>query len=281
MKFKINSSLGYHVDGPTTFIFNIRALKTPSQTVLEEHVAVDPPMYMDEYTSHDDSCRFLRIKVEEPMQFKIDYSAVVDMQHKIIDERNSAEIVPVVELDSYIASFLYPSRYCQSDKLMKFAFKEFGHYQSVYEQVLAIADWIYENIEYMSGSTTSQTSAMDTITERMGVCRDFAHLGIALCRALSIPARYFTGYAYQLVPQDFHACFEAYIDGNWIIFDSTRLAPLNGLVKIATGRDAADSAVCSIFGNSAGTHMEVNCEVLEDHFVPYTYDGKQKGLSFQ
>lgn len=281
MKFNIHSSLSYQVNGPTTFIFNIHALKTPSQTVLEEQIYVDPPMRLDEYTSHDDSCRFSRIKVEGPLNFRIDYSATVDMQHKIIDERNSMDIVEVVDLDSYIASFLYPSRYCQSDKLMKFAFKEFGHYYSVYEQVSAISDWIYNNIEYISGSTNANTSAIDTIIERVGVCRDFAHLGIALCRALTIPARYFTGYAYQLFPQDFHACFEAHIDGNWIIFDSTKLAPLNGLVKIATGRDAADSAVCSIFGDSIGTSMYVGCEVLENSFVPYMYGNGQKGLSFQ
>ena len=281
MKFKIHSSLSYQVNAPTTFIFNIHALKTPSQTVLEEQIWVNPYMSLDEYASHDESCRFTRIKVDEPMTFTIDYSATVDMQHKIIDEGNSEGIVDLVELDSYIATFLYPSRYCQSDKLMKFAYKEFGSYRSVYEQVSAISEWIYTNIEYTSGSTNTNTSAMDTITERVGVCRDFAHLGIALCRALTIPARYFTGYAYQLVPQDFHACFEAYIDGNWIIFDSTKLAPLNGLVKIATGRDAADSAVCSIFGDSMGTNIQVSCEVLEDTFIPYKYGGGQKGLSFQ
>lgn len=164
---------------------------------------------------------------------------------------------------------------------MKFAYKEFGHHNSVYEKVLAITEWIYSNIYYTSGSTNSQTSAMDTITERVGVCRDFAHLGIALCRALTIPARYFTGYAYQLNPPDFHACMEVYIDGNWIIFDPTKLAPLNGLVKIANGRDAADAAVTSIFGNANGTGVNVDCQVVGDSFQPFKYGGNQKGLSFQ
>ncbi|GAA4110027.1 transglutaminase family protein [Aquimarina addita] len=281
MKFSVNSSLSYVVNGPTTFIFNIHALNTTSQTVLTEQLIVDPPMEIEEYKSHDGSCRFVRLKVHQPTNFTITYEAEVEMKYTIIDERNSAKLVPVVELDSYIASFLYPSRYCQSDKLTKFSFKEFGHYPSIYEKVLAITEWIYTNIEYISGSTNAQTSAMDTITERVGVCRDFAHLGIALCRALSIPARYFTGYAYQLNPQDFHACMEAYIDGNWIIFDSTKLAPLNGLIKIATGRDAADSAVSCIFGNAAGTSVYVNCNIVEGSFTPFRYDGNQKGVSFQ
>lgn len=281
MKFKVNSSLSYVVNSPTTFIFNIHALKTVNQTIWEEQLLIDPPMKIEEYTSHDGSSRFVRLKVPQSTNFTIDYSAVVEMRYAIIDGGNSVDRVPIVELDSYIASFLYPSRYCQSDKLMKFSFKEFGHHTSVYNTVLAITEWIHANIEYTSGSTNSQTSAMDTIIERVGVCRDFAHLGIALCRALSIPARYFTGYAYQLNPQDFHACMEAYIDGNWIIFDSTKLAPLNGLVKIATGRDAADSAVASIFGNASGTSLSVNCEVLDGSFVPFTNTEDQQGISFQ
>ena len=281
MKFNVNSSLSYVVNGPTTFIFNIHALNTKSQTVLEENLLIDPPMDIEEYNAHDGSSRFVRLKVYQPTNFTVEYSATIEMKHTVIDERNSENTVPVVELDSYIASFLYPSRYCQSDKLMKFSYKEFGHHASVYDKVLAITEWIHSNIEYTSGSTNSQTSAMDTITERVGVCRDFAHLGIALCRALSIPARYFTGYAYQLNPQDFHACFEAYIDGSWIIFDSTKLAPLNGLVKIATGRDAADSAVASIFGNAYGTSVTVDCQVLDGSFTPFKYEGNQKGVSFQ
>ena len=98
----------------------------------------------------------------------------------------------------------------------------------------------------------------DTLTERVGVCRDFAHLGIALCRALTIPARYFTGYAYDLNPPDFHACFEAYIGGEWVFFDPTKLVPVNGLVKIANGRDAGDAAVASIFGKVSSTAIKVN-----------------------
>jgi len=281
MKFNVKSSLSYNVNGPTTFIFNIHALNTSSQTVLEENLMIDPAINHDVFTAHDGRSKFMRLKIQEPCNFSMSYSAIVDMSYKIIDESNSENLVSVVELDSYIASFLYPSRYCQSDKLMKFSFKEFGHYATVYERVLAITEWIYNNIEYTSGSTDSQTSAIDTVTERVGVCRDFAHLGIALCRALSIPARYFTGYAYQLNPPDFHACFEAYIDGDWIIFDSTKLVALNGLVKIANGRDAADSAVASIFGNAVGTSITVDCQVMDDNFQPFVYGGNQKGISFQ
>ena len=126
---------------------------------------------------------------------------------------------------------------------------------------MAITDWIHDNVEYLRGSTDSVTSAYDTVTQRTGVCRDFSHLGIALCRALNIPARYFSGYAYELDPPDFHACFECFIGGSWVVFDATRLAHLNGLVRIGTGRDAADAAVASIFGSASCTQMTVSCQL--------------------
>ena len=281
MKFEVSSALSYSVNGPTTFILNIHALNTNSQKVLSEKLTINPDVNIEEFSAHDGSSRFIRIKVFQPTLMDINYTATVEMNYELIDESKSEMRVSITELDSYIASFLYPSRYCESDKLMKYSFKHFGQLPSTYDRVLAITEWINKNIEYVSGSTNSQTSAVNTIIERVGVCRDFAHLGIALCRAISIPARYFTGYAYQLKPQDFHACFEAYIDGNWIIFDPTGLAPLNGLVKIANGRDAADAAVASIFGNAVGTSMKVECNALEEGFVPFKYFGNQKGISFK
>lgn len=168
--------------------------------------------------------------------------------------------------------FLFPSRYCQSDLLRAQAFDRFGHIESPFLIAAAIADWIYENISYVSGSTGENSSAIDIMETRQGVCRDFAHLGIALCRAMSLPARYATCYAHQLHPQDFHAVFEVLIDGWWLLFDPTRLAPLNGIVRIATGRDAADAAVCTIFGNPELQTSIVSCDCDDPSFLPVTRD---------
>ncbi len=267
---------------PSTFIFNIQASRTPNQVILEESLVLDPHLPLEEFTSQNGESRFLRLKVKENTSFRISYNALVDMRYKIINENHSQEKVQVEKLDAGIIPFLFPSRYCQSDKLQKLAYKEFGNIEDVYSKVVAINNWIYNNVEYISGSTNASTSAMDTISERAGVCRDFAHLGIALCRSLSIPARYFTGYAYQLNPPDFHACFEAYIDNEWIFFDPTRLVPINGLIKISNGRDAADAAVASIFGNTICTLMNVNCESVDPDFKPYIYqEADASGLSYQ
>lgn len=272
MKFNLQSELTYEVYSPTTFIFNIHALRTNSQHILSESLTVNPQISFQEFSYNAGSGRFLRLQAMGNSRFTISYTATVDSYYTLFDQLHEFQTVPVDKLDGEIIPFLFPSRYCQSDKLQNLAYKEFGSISTVYSKVLAITDWIYNNVQYVIGSTNSLTSALDTITERVGVCRDFAHLGIALCRALTIPARYLTCYAYTLQPADFHACFEAYIGGNWIVFDPTRMVPLNGLVKIANGRDAADAAAASIFGNACSTNIGVSCELADTNFTPFWHN---------
>ncbi|TDH26459.1 transglutaminase family protein [Segetibacter sp. 3557_3] len=281
MKFEVNSSLSYTISSPSTLLLNIHALRSARQTVIEELFTIEPYIRFEELNAIQGENRFTRLEITEPCDISITYKATVDNHFTSIDFTNLEE-EPVSKLETSVFPYLYPSRYCQSDKLFRFANTKFGNIANPFEKVVALTDWIYKNVEYLSGSTNSQTSAYDTVTEQAGVCRDFAHLGIALCRALTIPARYFTGYAYQLNPPDFHACFEAYLGGNWILFDATKLAPLNGLIKIATGRDAADSAVATIFGNVSCNTISVQCHTLEQNFEPLFYDpSKRSGLSYE
>lgn len=280
MKFKVNAELEYTIHSPSTIILNIHALRTPNQSVLEEVFTIDPYMKTDELVSSQGENRFIRIDIPNETNIKIGYKATVDNSFKV-SEHNEQVAVSLSELDNSVLPYLYPSRYCQSDKLFRLANNKWGKIETPYLKVVALTDWIHNNIEYLSGSTNSQTSAYETVTEQAGVCRDFAHLGIALSRALTIPARYFTGYAYQLDPPDFHACFEVYLGGEWVLFDATRLAPLNGIVKIATGRDAADTAVASIFGQVTFNSMQVSSELLDDGFTPFFYEPSQhKGISY-
>ena len=281
MKFEVFSQLSYEVYMPTTFIFNIQAANTHSQSVLYEELTVEPSLPLEEFTNAGANARFIRLQVNESMSFTITYKATVDLHYKMIDQSQLLENTPLAQLDADVIPYLFPSRYCQSDKIQKLAARQFGDIQNAYAQALAINEWIYKNVEYLSGSTNSSTSALDTLTERAGVCRDFSHLGIALCRALSIPARYFTGYAYKLNPPDFHACFEAYIGGDWIFFDATKLVPQNGLVKIANGRDAADASVASIFGNAFCSAMTVRCESIDPAFEEHSPANAKAGLSYQ
>jgi transglutaminase-like putative cysteine protease len=142
--------------------------------------------------------------------------------------------------------YLRPSRYCPSDHLVGFAVAEFGALPTVRGRVEAITEWIRQRIGYVPGSSSVHDSAEDTLLTGVGTCRDFAHLGTALCRAVGIPARFASVYAPGLYPMDFHAVFEALEGGRWCAHDATDLAPRQAMVRIGTGRDAADTAFASV-----------------------------------
>jgi transglutaminase-like putative cysteine protease len=281
MKFNVFTQMEYVVQSPGTLILNIHALRTSQQAVLNEEFTVEPYIKVEELVSTQAENRLIRFEVAEPGTIKVTYKALVDNYYEVIDYSRQKETL-VAQLDVSVLPYLNPSRYCQSDKLYRLAHNLFGYIDNPFEQVVTLTDWIHNNVQYLSGYSNAQTSAFDTVTEQVGVCRDFAHLGIALCRALTIPARYFTGFAYHLKPADFHACFEAYLGDNWVLFDATKLVPLNGLIKIATGRDAADTAIANIFGGVTFTAMEVSCELAEaETFEPFYYEtGGFKGLMY-
>ena len=261
MEYNVNAQLVYNAEEPGTLVLNIRALQEGDESLVIEP---GPISYFD-YRS--DINRLLVLPVVEPGVVSISYSSVVKSQFDFIDFSGLTP-KPISELDPAVMLYLHPSRYCQSDKMARLALRLFGKIDNEFEQVLAITEWIYQHVEYLSGSTNGETSAYDTIIQMAGVCRDFAHVGIAFCRALDIPARYCSGYAFNLVPQDFHACFEAYLSGYWIIFDATKLAPLTGFVRIAIGRDAADTAVCNLFGKIYGGSMVVDSQLISGTMDP-------------
>ena len=281
MRFEVFSDLQYSVQSPSTIILGNQALRTRSQSIVQESLLIEPPLQHDEIVSPSGDTRFVRVITGAVKTLRVSYRATVDCAREHVDA-GELKRVPVSELDHQTLAYLFPSRYCQSDQLNRLAWRQFGEIENSYDRVMAICDWIHDNVDYVSGSTNSGTSAYDTLIQRAGVCRDFAHLGVALCRALNMPARYFAGYAYQLQPADFHACFEVFVGNRWIIFDATRLAPLNGLVRIGTGRDAADTAVASLFGNVQLVEMHVGCDVLDKSFKPLRpTDLSDKGLCLE
>jgi transglutaminase-like putative cysteine protease len=274
MEFNVSADLVYNAEEAGTLVLNIRPLKVVKETLIIDPATIN---YMDYFS---DMNRLLVLAVSERGEIRISYKATALNQFNYVDFANLgpssiSRMVPSVLL------YLNPSRYCQSDKLLRFAMHLFGHIENEFEKVISITEWIYTNVEYLSGSTTSDTSAYDTITEQAGVCRDFAHLGIALCRALDIPARYCSVYAYNLKPADFHACFEAWLSGHWVIFDATKLAPLNGFVKISMGRDAADTSISNLFGKIIPQSMIINSYKSQGEIEPvFYYPGSTIGLSY-
>jgi transglutaminase-like putative cysteine protease len=281
MNFNVSSTLEYTIQDLSTFIFNISVLKTLSQTVLEESLTIDPYLLAEELPSMEGNTRGIRIESTRSPSLKIGYQARVNLQYEIIP-RIQLQQVPISKLPPEVIPYLFPSRYCQSDKLTRLATDKFGHFKSAYEKILAVCHWISENVSYVIGSTDSNTSAFDTVTQRVGVCRDFAHLGVALARGLGIPARYFSCYAHQLSPQDFHACFDVYLGGKWVSFDPSRMAPLNGLIRIGVGRDAADVSVATIYGNVGFKNLWVSNNSADNIFKGiFMNDVEENGIYFK
>jgi transglutaminase-like putative cysteine protease len=149
------------------------------------------------------------------------------------------------------AEYVRPSRYCPSDQLEGYATTEFDRTRPRAELVTAVASWVHDRLVYTAGSSRPVDTAVDTLLLGQGVCRDYAHLTITLLRALEVPARLVAVYAPGLDPMDFHAVVEADVDGVWQAVDATRLAPTSSLVRICSGRDAADTAFLSLFGGQA------------------------------
>jgi transglutaminase-like putative cysteine protease len=193
------------------------------------------------------------------------YDATVDLQHATAQPHQLAE-VPVASLPSDVLTYLYPSRYCQSDRLHRLAVKEFGQLKQGYARVQAIRDWVANRVTFTPNSSNGNTAAVDTLVEEVGVCRDFAHLMIALCRAVNIPARFATGIDYgadpAFGPPDFHAYVEVYLTGGWYMFDPSGTAIPMGFVRLCTGRDAADSAFATLFGGVSGTAPVIQIEAV-------------------
>jgi transglutaminase-like putative cysteine protease len=174
----------------------------------------------------------------------------------------TATFVLMQDLPDDVLQFTLPSRYCESDLLGEKA-REIVGAAIGYEQVERIRSWIHDNFEYAYGTTDSSTSARDVLTSRKGVCRDYAHAGIALCRSLDIPARMVVGYLYGLKPMDMHAWFQAYLGGRWFTFDATQEDPKGNRIVIAYGKDAADVAIATYFTNIELTRFEVSVSIAD------------------
>jgi transglutaminase-like putative cysteine protease len=267
IRLSFDIELKYEIaEQPADFVFNIHAAHTPLQSVVNEVLTIEPKNHPVLQTDAALGNRYLRLRAA-PGPLSVRYGATVDIDH----HRESAallEEVPIANIPPQVLPFIYPSRYCEADRLRRFAGREFGHLRPGYWRVQAIHDWVRQRTVFTPGVTHSSTSAMDTLVEQVGVCRDFAHLMIALCRAINIPARFVSGIDYgaavQLGPPDFHAYVEAFLGDRWYLFDPTGITAPMGLVRIGTGRDAADVSLATIFGAVRSQPPLIAVSALDD-----------------
>jgi transglutaminase-like putative cysteine protease len=267
IRLSFDIELEYEIaEQPADFVFNIHAARTAWQAVVTEALTIDPPhaWLLQEDSALDN--RVVRLRAG-PGLVAVRYGATVDIDH----HRESPaflEELPIARIPAQVLPFIYPSRYCEADRMTRFAGREFGHLRPGYWRVQAIHDWVRSRTVFAPGTSNSSSSAMDTLVSQAGVCRDFAHLMIALCRAINIPARFVSGIDYgaapHLGPPDFHAYVEVFLGDRWYLFDPTGISAPMGLVRIGTGRDAADVSLATIFGAVKSRPPVITISALDD-----------------
>jgi transglutaminase-like putative cysteine protease len=259
MRLEAKCKMIINVDQPTPLVAMLRPRSGEGQWVASESYELEPFVPVVEYA---DAFGNLCQRLTAPRgRFQIGVTAQVDTADHIAVAPGAPYIAPS-DLPVDVLQFLLPSRYCPSDKLQDKAREVVGSAKPGYDQVEAIRHFIHTGIEYKYGVSNSSSDALDTLQAGAGVCRDFSHIGISLCRALSIPARMVVGFLYRLDPMDMHAWFEAFVGGRWYTFDATQVEPRGGRIAVAYGRDATDVAMFNEYGPVEVEQMQVSVSQL-------------------
>jgi transglutaminase-like putative cysteine protease len=268
VKIKVGYELIYQCPRPTPMmlVLNVHYTRT-SDLLVPDHVTTDPSIPLAFYRdSFGNWCTRLVVPAG---QIKIASSAIVKDSGAPDAVVPSAEQHPIQDLPEEALVFLLASRYCDTEKLTQIAWNMFGSTEPGWGRVQAICDFVHGHVTFGYEHASYMRTAWDTYQERRGVCRDFAHLAVALCRCMNIPARYCTGYLGDMGtpppygPMDFAAWFEAYLGGRWYTFDPRNHVPRIGRVLMARGRDAIDVAISTTFGPNSLVSFQVWCDEIQ------------------
>jgi transglutaminase-like putative cysteine protease len=262
LTLRVGCSLSYEASGPASLLLNLKPRPNRNHAVLFEALALGDNLPSDEFTDSHGNQAF-RIQLA-PGTHHIRHDAIVAVSSRP-DNHDLPHATPCTpaELPPELFRYILPSRYCDSDKLTDFAWEKFGHVEHGLPRVTAISQWIHDNIEYRYLSGRADLSAWDILQRGYGVCRDFAHLVVALNRTFNLPARYVTGHIADIgVPDpdnhmDFHAYGEVYVGGHWFTTDARFHAPRIGRIKISCGQDAVDGAFSTIYGAATLSYFQV------------------------
>lgn len=253
MKIRAGFDISFEVAQTTPMIVMLTVHPSRAADLLTKHcIKVTPHAVMHDYLDQfGNVCTRL---VAPPVGIRLQSELLIS-DRGLHDEINLFAVeVPVERLPDEVLVYLVPSRYCDSEKLSDLAWSLFGTKERGWSRVQAICDYVHHRISFGYEHARADRTAAEGHSERIGVCRDFAHLAIALCRCMNIPARYCTGYLGDIgvppdpAPMDFSAWFEVFLDGKWYTFDARHNAPRIGRILIARGRDAADVAIATYFG---------------------------------
>jgi len=259
MKLEISASLNYRLSEPVDLMLQIEAANGHGQRVLETSLDVGAPEFVARVPAADGICEPIWLRAEGSL--RAEYRALVEIDRPDTDFRALAA-VPLHRLPAEAIPYLNESRYCPSNKFHAFVERRFGDHEGG-AKIGRMRDWIESRFTYVSGSSDSETGALDSFVERRGVCRDYAHVMIALARAAHIPARMASAYALRVAPQDFHAVAEVYLDGDWHLVDATGMASASEMARICVGRDAADISFLTAYRDIAFVSQSVKVKRVE------------------
>jgi len=258
---RLGCELIYEVPVATPAFFVLRPRRSPAQRIVQEMLSLGPDLpATEEIDSHGNVVDRVILR-QGTNTIRHDALVAVNSMPEVLPTWEPAESLDRVPVS--LLRYTLPSRYCDSDKLMQFAAQNFGSLAPGAPTVRGICDWLHKNIEYRYGSGCPDISASEVIARGYGVCRDFGHTAIALCRTFNIPTRYVTGHLPDIGVQDpgsamdFHAYFEVYLSGHWYTMDSRFNNPRIGRVKIACGMDAVDGAFSTIYGDAFLSKFQV------------------------
>jgi transglutaminase-like putative cysteine protease len=258
---RVGCELGFESFAETPALVAIKPRQDFHQMIRRESVQFEPLIAATEF--QDDHENIIYRTILKPGLTTIRYDAIVMVPSTREDALWADEPIAPHLLPASILRYTLPTRYCDSDKLLDFAWQHFGALPHGLERVRGICDWLHRNIEYRTGSGSPHISAHDVIERGYGVCRDLAHTAVALCRTFNIPARYVSGYVPDVgchdpgTPMDFHAYMEVYLGGRWQVFDARFNTPRIGRVRISVGYDAVNCAFATLYGSASLRKFEV------------------------
>lgn len=259
MTLSIRAELDYWFERPTDVLLQFEAAAIPEQSIVDQHLDVSQTDHFVRVAAHDGIGERIWVRVEG--QLKIDYRATVRIE-RLLEDCLKLKVLPPHQLPGETVEYLMASRYCPSDLFESFVETEFGTLNDG-AKVIAMRDWIADHFSYVPGSSTSETTALESFVKRQGICRDYAHVMITLARAAGIPARIVSVYAVGVDPPDFHAVAEVFLGGAWHLIDATGMAHAGDMAKIGVGRDAADVAFLTSFGHAELKHQRVSVSAAD------------------
>lgn len=254
MKIDIHTEIAYRLAQPTDILLQLEAAAIPEQCVEKAHIEVSPHVHFARVAAQDGIGERIWVRAED--RLLVNYRATVAIQ-RLLTECADLAIVPPHQLPGETVQYLMGSRYCPADQFQSFVEAEFGGVAGG-ARVIAMRDWIQRYFRYVPGVSNTETTAADTFIRREGVCRDYAHVLITFARAAGIPARIASVYALGVEPQDFHAVAEIFLGGEWHLLDATGMATEAAMAKIGVGRDAADVAFLTAFGEAVMESQSVS-----------------------